>query len=324
MIEQPKTREKEVCLICGRSDFRFLGHHLKRDDHDFMSLETYAKTFKTKDWIRCILCGTEYFGHERSNRIRRCPNKACMLILKQEEMEKTNNAKFGCKNVFQNKQIQKVIANTLEEHFGVRHPSRLPQTVRNSHSPEAEAKRSETARINDSWAKAVIKRHETMKRESTIGKKISKAEQSFFEQKLMKMLLVYRQVHIRSSQTRKIFRNTFDDHNDSFTFDFLVLHEKNPIVVAFDGLYYHGLDCSIHETAKKPMWKVDDHGVTKKTQASVIFNTYYRDRTFEEYCQKRNITLIRFAETDFDNPYFTCGDSSIIDSFLRIIQRKKS
>jgi len=100
----------------------------------------------------------------------------------------------------------------------------------------------------------------------------------------------------------------------------LIHKETNhPFFLPFDGVYYHGLDY--------PMIKIIQN---KTKHKRVIFDTFYRDRDMETYCDKHCISLIRldensfkkfvFHEVDSINFYFASGNSNFNDLFFNAIR----
>lgn len=187
-----------------------------------------------------------------------------------------------------------------------------------------------TIKENDGYDDIVFKRLKTMKQKGTIGKQISKCEQKFYELFLSKFLCCFRQIYTKSIECKEIFGNTFDDYKKRHQLDFIIILYGKPIIVCFDGIYFHGLDRSICDIAKDAIkYRVTDEGKVKRKRAHVIFDTYYRDRSFEDYCQKKNIPLIRFNDFDFEKHikngelpqcHFSCGQSSFINIFERSFQ----
>ena len=175
---------------------------------------------------------------------------------------------------------------------------------------------------SESYKRGRIKAHDTMKKEGTLGRKISYREiafalflQSIFDEKAWN---IHWQIKIGSKDERTIFGDMFNDFNKQLEPDFFITDKKNNvrIIIFFDGVFIHGLDRPIIEIARKSL--------TSLFNAS-IFKKYYSDRSFEDYCQKKNINLIRFDEGTFEDflfknekliPYFTCGKSDELDLVL--------
>jgi hypothetical protein len=96
--------------------------------------------------------------------------------------------------------------------------------------------------------------------------------------------------------------------------DFYVLIEKYEFLIMVDGLFFHALNLPIEEYEKKAIDK------THKKYSAIV-RTYYRDIIFNDYCQRNSINLIRFSENDLLKPFFTCGSSIAIDTFLERISK---
>ena len=143
----------------------------------------------------------------------------------------------------------------------------------------------------------------------------------------------WKRSHINSLEAKNIFEDSFADLNVGIEFDFIVMIEDIPVIINFDGAYFHGLDRPIADIAKGARkYVVTDSGKIKPTIDHTTFYTYYRDRTFEDYCQKRNIPLIRFNDSDFEKHmkknelpqcHFTCGSSDLVDSFFDALESKE-
>lgn len=178
----------------------------------------------------------------------------------------------------------------------------------------------------DKSQERIAKGFQTQKRNGTLGKKISNGEiafSCFLDFYFSKDFFIFWQTKINSEIWNDIYGNLFSDFNKQLEPDFIIIHKETlqPIIVCFDGIFIHGLDRPITEIARKAL--------VSKFNAN-IFNKYYSDRSFEEYCQKRNINLIRFDENSFEDflfdnkklePYFTCGASKVIDQFLFMLHK---
>ncbi len=173
----------------------------------------------------------------------------------------------------------------------------------------------EKMKQDGSYDLAACLRHQTMKTNGTYGKKISNREIAFaifIESRLFENEWnVHYQIKLGNDNLLKHI-----DYKKKLEIDFVIEHKqtKAVFVVYFDGTFVHGLDRPICEIAK-----------SKTLRDMDIFNTYYSDRSFEEYCQKRNINLVRFDESTFGKflfknekivPYFVCGKSSELDLLL--------
>jgi hypothetical protein len=189
-------------------------------------------------------------------------------------------------------------------------------------SRERGIKSQNTTRKRGGYHKINEKRFETQKKNGTFGKRISNGEIAFAILLQNSFQSVVWQSKIRTEAFDNIYKDIFLDFKQDLEVDFIVLDYEAPIIVCFDGTFIHGLDRPIIEIARKAL--------VSKFNAN-IFKKYYSDRSFEEYCQKRNINLVRFDENSFkrflfDNkklePYFTCGDSKTIDQFLYAINKK--
>lgn len=165
-------------------------------------------------------------------------------------------------------------------------------------------------KINGTYDKMILKRHETLKKNNSYGK--SKKEELFFSFLKNNFCDIKRQVC-----TLKEYKDIFRFMKGYHTFDFVINYYDDIFFICFDGVYYHGLDRSIIDIAKH-----------KTETDKIIFDTYYRDRNLENFCQKNNLNLLRFSDKNFDefylnrghlNPYFVCGNSEKIDNFIKIM-----
>lgn len=171
----------------------------------------------------------------------------------------------------------------------------------------------------DKAQERVRKGFETQKRNGMFGKRISNGEIAFAILLQNHFKNIVWQSKINTQDFNSIYGDLFSDFKQDLEVDFVILDYEEPIIVCFDGIFIHGLDRPITEIAEKAL--------TSKFNAN-IFKKYYSDRSFEEYCQKRNINLVRFDESSFQDflfkndrlqPYFVCGKSDNIDNLFKAL-----
>jgi hypothetical protein len=260
-------------------------------------------------------CGKEFYrnGYDiKYNKRFTCGNKKCLEKRRLENLENTLTKRkkyymdiYGVDNPAAVPEIQAKTQATNLKRLGVTCPFQQQHVIEKANSHEA-----------------IIKNHET--RMKNWNFRISKAEFVFAWFLLShKDFNVKQQIKIGSHKCTEIFGKLFDDFKGNFSLDFVVIFEENTFCISFDGIYYHGLDRPITEIAK-----------CKTLTDRTIFDTYYRDRAFENYCQKRkDINFIRFDEVLFRkfvlknnklDPYFSTGCSKQIITFLEKLVVDKS
>jgi hypothetical protein len=299
-----------ICLLCNdKKEYEtwrsFICHFNKRHLKT-LTIEQYVIKFKLFGYTICD-CGKEFYrnGYDvKYNKHFTCRNKEC---LEKRRLENIKNTIAKRKKHYMNI-------------YGVDNPAAVPEIQARTQATNLK-KWGTTCPLQQQWVikkanshEAIIKNHET--RVKNWNYRISKAEFIFaWFLFLHKEFIIKQQVKIGSQQCAEIFEKLFDGFKGNFSLDFVVIFEENTFCISFDGIYYHGLDRPITEIAK-----------CKTLTDRTIFNTYYRDRAFEDYCQKINdINFIRFDETTFRKfileknklePYFSTGCSKQIFLFL--------
>lgn len=335
---KPKqSRHKCLFVECKElHDFSDVGfyNHLQIC-YNGITNKKYAERFETNEWISCHECGKKFFFIQKRFKNEVVFTSAHIIVvvfIKTKNVKKTdfktNESKERARLAGQKEKITKNKNSVENSEIYVQSSKNSWKTRRrNGNDIIGAIKAAEANRKNGNYSheksrEKAIKGFETRKRNGDFGKRISKGEIAFslyLDFFCSKDFFILWQSKIDSSDWLDIFGNLFEDFKSQLEPDFILIHKETlqPIIVCFDGIFIHGLDRQITEIAKKSL--------TSKFNKN-IFNKYYSDRSFEEYSQKRNINLIRFDENSFGNflfknepliPYFTCGNSKVIDSVLQ-------
>jgi hypothetical protein len=188
-------------------------------------------------------------------------------------------------------------------------------------------------RTKNSYTEASKKCFETMKKNGT-NRRISIPEIALGWLLCLKFghENVFHQIKVDSKECNELFgKDVFRDYEKSFTFDYVVKYNNKTFAICPDGIHYHGLDRPIIEIARDAKYRyVDDNGKIKKSEASIIFGTYYRDRYFENFVRKTNVNVLRFTDINIGffslknkklEPYFTNGFSDEIENVINILNK---
>lgn len=317
--------EDRICLECERlgvrKAFKRKAFHSHLLVHKMTQIE-YAHKYNTEEIIKCFICKKEIYKPIRYQTFRNganvstcsysCSNVARRMITDiYERASKTKKETGFYETERMRKRHLKIAQHKRKNGFWSYEKSR----ERGIKSQDTVRKRySDYHKINE-------KRFETQRKNGNFGKRISNKEIAFATLLQNNFQNVIWQSKIRTKDFNIIFKNMFLDFKQDLEVDFVILDSEEPIIVCFDGVFIHGLDRPITEIARKAL--------VSKFNAN-IFNKYYSDRSFEEYCQKRNINLVRFDENSFEDflfdnkklePYFTCGASKVIDQFLFMLHK---
>jgi len=306
------------------------GKHLK-EEHN-ITCAKYAEDFRTNEWIVCPICEKFHYCTQYLQSVgKTCCCKECAII-------KTNKTKkehgYYLSESFREarKKARKSFVENPKNRgkAAVERSKKAVQTKKDNNFYESEKFLETQRKIGESNIRSGVSRLISIKRQETMRKKgncrISNGETSFslLLEKLHEWN-VLQQIKIGTQRCKAVFGNIFDDLNKQLELDFVLINKRalSAIIVCFDGIFFHGLDRPITEIARESL--------TSRFNLN-IFNGYYSDRAFEEYCQKRNINLVRFDEISFKNflfkksklqPYFSCGTSKELDFLFYDLGIKK-
>jgi hypothetical protein len=318
------------CKICNKSfkNIVSLNTHIGQKHKD-IDKKTYAEKYKTEELIECS-CGKAFYRSMAQQRKRK--QQMCRECSKKNSVKKMiENGSFLRSGALLNKRLDELkIRNEIatksaktRKARGINSALKTAMTRKKNDidSFKKSGVKAHLTRVNKgvydrcrsdgTYDRMILKRHQTLKNNKSYGK--SKAEDFFYNLLKDKFTKVNRQVSTLNEKKEGLFKFMKGYHN----FDFVV---DDMYFVCFDGIYYHGLDRPITEIAKC-------RTLTDKT----IFDTYYRDRNLEDFCQKNDINLLRFNDINFKMflskkekliPYYVCGKSNDIDRFLNSLKEK--
>jgi hypothetical protein len=202
--------------------------------------------------------------------------------------------KYGCEYYTQTDEMKQKTIKTNREKYGVDYYLQSEENRQVCNSPSTHIKRHETMKTNGSYAK-------------------SKTEDFLYQLLCRKLPLdwnIFRQYNVK-----------FEIKN--LCADFVVKYDDKTIVILVDS-YWHGL----YKTEQQLINEAQ-HGA----RAKIILNTHYRDINFNSWAQQNNVNVLRFDDKNIralvkDNninlsPYFSCGDSKILDNTVIKLNNKK-
>jgi hypothetical protein len=354
------TDEIVVCAWCHKEYFRRFHHQRANDRGKFCSIGC-ASSFHhhqsgllhpIKEKANCIICGNKFekFIRGQRNNVRCCSRKCASVYREQKFSKEQKSIRFwnGQHKKEQDPNYWKSVTEQgkkysqwMKDHEEIVYErahravlTKIKNGTTNSNTPESAIKCHETKKKNGSYVVANTKRHNTMldkpggysesvlKCHETKKKIGSYSTISRVELALGWFLCfkfghdnVFQQIKIGLQECSNLFgEEAFADYNKSFTFDYVIKHNNQMFGICLDGVYFHGLDKPITEIAK-----------CRTRTDKTIFNTYYRDRYFDNFIRKTNLNVIRITDIDFIRfvtkskqfvPYYTNGLSTHIDSFL--------
>jgi len=271
--------------------------HLRKKHN--LTIEQHAWKFKTAEIVKCCICERETYvqpNKQKKTCCRSCANKKSISTRRNRGTLNEENRRSTKKGV-------ETRNRNGSYHTGAK---KAAETKRTEGTANKIYKKIHQTKIRNGTDKncnshqSRLKCHETKKKNGTYGKSNSELAFAWF------LNLKFDEVQ------HQVITNKLEIELKSYySLDFVVEN----IMISFDGIYYHGLDRTITEIAN-----------CKTSTDRTIFNTFYRDRSFEEACQRNNLNLIRISDHNFGlfvsgkeklNPYFVCGNSQQLDVFWR-------
>ena len=109
-----------ICKICGKEykSYKSLGLHIRA--HNLSSKDYYDIYLKKPNEDKCVVCGksTRYINISHGY-MSHCSIRCSQIDPEtQDKIKQTNQKKYGCDCVFQNKKIKQKIQDSVHKHYG--------------------------------------------------------------------------------------------------------------------------------------------------------------------------------------------------------------
>jgi hypothetical protein len=335
------------CGLCGKYVLNTvsLNKHLTQTHRNDIAIQEYAKKFKTEEWLRCDVCGAEFY--RTINRQERYSNRHIIGgIFCGVQCANRHNLSLPSVKDKMRSVVGHLIAHNKElskrgEWKKIAQKSAATRILTGvSKIAAKKAAHTRILRDPDAYYKQSIK-SEITKRSNGFYERQKKNGRAIFEKCMNTWKKNYRQGqsrieilfgwHLSNKNIGSLFNQVllgksgieeFDQKFKSFeksrTCDYLFELNNKYYLISVDGTKYHGLNYPIDEVVN----------INK-----IYYDTYYRDLYLNEYCSKHQINLIRFSDRELDRyfrnmfiggnrkllPYYVNGNSDDIDKFFVVL-----